>query len=50
MYDYLNRNPEDFSKDLVIGHYTHFTIDEISKKARRSVKWYNDNNTKAELI
>ena len=38
MYDYLNREPEDFSKDFVVGNYTKFTVDTISKRVRREYR------------
>ena len=50
MYDYMNRKPEDFSKELVDGHYTHFTIDYNAKKIRGKEKWYNSNDVKPTRI
>ena len=50
MYDYMNRKPEDFSKELVVGHYTHFTIDYNSKKIRRSERWYLDNDIRPTKV
>ena len=35
MIDYINRDPEDFSKEFVIANYTNFTITDIERAARR---------------
>ena len=38
MIDYLNRDPEDFSKEFVIANYTHFTVTDKAREVRRKYR------------
>lgn len=37
-FDYINREPDKFSIDLIKFHYTHFEITGVSKAVRREYR------------
>jgi len=43
--DYLTRPPDEFSKELVIYHYTHISITPSMKETRRTLRLYNKKKT-----
>ena len=36
--DFINRDPKDFSTDLIAGQYTHVQITEEMKKVRKEYR------------
>lgn len=42
-FDYLTRQPQDFTLDFVKAHYTHLEITPAIKKIRRKLKLWKGN-------
>ena len=36
--DYINREPKELTADYIKANYTHFTIDEKTKKVRNKLR------------